>query len=216
VPNTSESAESEVGGRPEDTDTPVRRRRDAGQTRQLLIDVARRRFARDGYAATTVRDITDEAGVNVALVSRYFATKEGLFEACLVRAVDQVGHAVDDTIPLARVASMIAGQLAGPEGGQHSDHLVLLLRSSGDAGAEQVRQTVLRSIAARLAAIAGPHSDHTDEEQLLRAQLIFAAALGIALMRATSAMEPLASADRHALQSPLQDLVDAVLGPTRP
>ena len=69
---------------------PRPRRRDAASTRQLLLDAARRRFARDGYAATTVRDIADDAGVNVALISRYFDSKEGLFEACLAAAVDEL------------------------------------------------------------------------------------------------------------------------------
>lgn len=43
-------------------------------------------------AATTVRDIADDAGVNVSLISRYFACKEGLFEACLTEAVDELGR----------------------------------------------------------------------------------------------------------------------------
>src|SRR5687768_16792368 len=65
-------------------ETPVARpRRDAARTRRRLLEAARRRFARDGYATSTVRDIADDAGVNVALISRYFTSKEGLFEACL-------------------------------------------------------------------------------------------------------------------------------------
>src|ERR1700744_3072446 len=59
------------------------RHRDADETRQRLLQAARQRFAQDGYAATTVRDIAMEAGVNVALINRYFTSKEGLFEAYL-------------------------------------------------------------------------------------------------------------------------------------
>src|SRR5262249_4490858 len=51
------------------------RRRDAATTRQLLLDAARQRFAIDGYAATSVRDIAHDAGVNVALINRYFTSK---------------------------------------------------------------------------------------------------------------------------------------------
>ena len=37
------------------------RSRDAAGTRQLLLQAARIRFARDGYSATTVRDIANDA-----------------------------------------------------------------------------------------------------------------------------------------------------------
>jgi AcrR family transcriptional regulator len=43
-------------------ETPAANRsRDAAKTRQLLLDSARRRFAHDGYSATTVRDIAADA-----------------------------------------------------------------------------------------------------------------------------------------------------------
>ncbi|GAA3163585.1 TetR family transcriptional regulator [Nonomuraea salmonea] len=75
--------------------TEVVRRRDAARTRQRLLDAALKRFAHDGYAATTVRDITDDAGVNVALVNRYFQSKEGLFEACLEAASEELRRIAD-------------------------------------------------------------------------------------------------------------------------
>src|SRR3954467_2700576 len=81
------------------TDAPPRPSsppRDAGRTRQLLLDAARRRFAEDGYAATTVRDIAEDAGVNVALTSRYFTSKEGLFEACLSTAGEELRRSTGD------------------------------------------------------------------------------------------------------------------------
>src|SRR5690348_5267904 len=82
------------------------RRRDAARTRQALLEAARHRFAGDGYAATTVRDIADDAGVNVALISRYFQSKEGLFEACLTSAVDDMKRAAG-TATLAEVPERI-------------------------------------------------------------------------------------------------------------
>ncbi|RAO34122.1 hypothetical protein PSN13_02989 [Micromonospora saelicesensis] len=48
----------------------------------------RQRFARDGYAATTVRDIADDAGVNVAL-----SPDRGLGSASADAGVDQGGGA---------------------------------------------------------------------------------------------------------------------------
>src|ERR1051326_9243886 len=59
------------------------RSRNASETRADLLAAARFRFARDGYEATNLRDIATDVGVNVSLVSRYFGSKEGLFQAAL-------------------------------------------------------------------------------------------------------------------------------------
>jgi AcrR family transcriptional regulator len=53
--------------------------RDADATRTALIAAARELFACDGFDRTTVRGIADRAGVNQALLFRYFGNKEGLF-----------------------------------------------------------------------------------------------------------------------------------------
>src|SRR4051812_44054340 len=135
------------------TATPGRRR-DAAKTRALLLDTARRRFARDGYSSTTLRDIADEAGVNVALIGRYFESKEGLFEACLTAAVDEIKRETGDA-SLAEVHLIIADQAARIGSENPPSQLMLLLRSSGDERADEIRRGVLRTSAERLAAAAG-------------------------------------------------------------
>lgn len=198
---------------PEDTATALRRR-DAAGTRRLLLDAARHRFASDGYTATTVRDIADDAGVNVALINRYFASKEGLFGACLVGAVDELGRAVAKDVTIEQIPHTIASQLAGPDTGKHPNQLLLLLRSSGDERAEQIRLDVLRSFAERLASAAGWRPDDPDSERrMLSAQVALAAFFGIALLRGAAALEPLASASQQDLVRPLRDLIDALLVP---
>lgn len=62
---------------------PIRRPRDAVQTRQDILDAAERLFSLRGYVATGVRDVAQEAGVSFALVRRYFGSKQGLLEAAL-------------------------------------------------------------------------------------------------------------------------------------
>lgn len=52
-------------------------------TRAALLDAAKKLFAAKGFGAATVRDICTEAGANIALVSRYFGSKGGLYaEVC--------------------------------------------------------------------------------------------------------------------------------------
>src|SRR6187401_3364537 len=73
-------------------DELTRSGRDANATRRALIRAARRRFATEGYRATTVRHIAADVGVNVALINRYFDSKEGLFEACMMRTSDELDN----------------------------------------------------------------------------------------------------------------------------
>ena len=46
-----------------------------------IIETAERLFAQKGFAGTSVRDIAEEAGVNLAMISYYFGSKEKLMEA---------------------------------------------------------------------------------------------------------------------------------------
>jgi AcrR family transcriptional regulator len=197
-------------------DMPVqRRRRNAAQTRQSLLEVARTRFARDGYAATTVRDIADDAGVNVSLINRYFTSKEGLFEACLATAVNDVRRDADG---LSRddVAAAIARRISGPNDARVHEALLLLLRSSGDERVDDIRRGVLRSIGERLAAATSGQQEFQDDDPLLlRAQIVIAATLGLVLLR-SSVVLPISSVTEQDLMEPLSDLVNAMLPQGRP
>ena len=52
-------------------------------TRAAILEAAKKIFAAKGFDAATVRDICTEAGANIALVSRYFGSKSGLYaEVC--------------------------------------------------------------------------------------------------------------------------------------
>lgn len=191
------------------------RRRDSARTRRRLLDAARHLFAQNGYSGTPVRDIADSAGVNVALINRYFESKEGLFAACLTAAVDDLRTTTTNT-PLDAVPAIIAGQIAGygidgDTGGGHYEHLLLLVRSSGDERADQIRVEVLRTYGEGLAARAGWRPDAPGgDDVLLRAQLVLGAAIGAVLLR-TSGLQPLASAPAQDLVDPLRALVASML-----
>ena len=47
----------------------------------LIMESAEKLFAEKGFAGTSVRDIADEAGVNLAMISYYFGSKDKLLEA---------------------------------------------------------------------------------------------------------------------------------------
>ncbi|RII20534.1 DNA-binding transcriptional repressor AcrR [Streptomyces sp. YIM 130001] len=61
------------------------RRPGTNTTRQAILDAARTRFASDGFAATTIRRVAADAGVDASLVMQFFRSKGELFAA--VRSV---------------------------------------------------------------------------------------------------------------------------------
>lgn len=194
--------------------TSTRKERDAGKTRRLLLDSARRRFAYDGYASTTVRDIAADAGVNVALINRYFTSKEGLFDACLDMAVEGLEHPTPDNPTFEQMLDSLMTRVADAPRGEHPLELLILIRSSGDTQADAIRLATLKRYSERMARIAGwdpgdPETGHL----VLRAQIAIATAFGVVLLRASTALEPLVSATSAQLSPPLTDAVTAILRP---
>ena len=57
--------------------------RDAVRTSQSILRAAQELFAAKGYTTTGVREVAALAGVNSALVRRYFGSKEGLLRAAV-------------------------------------------------------------------------------------------------------------------------------------
>lgn len=52
-------------------------------TRELIIKVATRLFAENGYDGTKIRDLVQEAKINISLVSYHFKGKNELYWACI-------------------------------------------------------------------------------------------------------------------------------------
>src|SRR5690242_4640754 len=65
-----------------------RRQEQARQTRQSIVDAAKTRFLRDGFAATTIAAIAADVGVSVDTIYKTFGGKPGL-----VRAIHDQGLA---------------------------------------------------------------------------------------------------------------------------
>jgi AcrR family transcriptional regulator len=90
--------------------TPETRKRDADATKRAILDAAKVHFARSGYEGGFLRDIAAEAGVDAALINRYFGSKEGLFAAALKDSIKPEGIASWDRVHFGRdIATMMAG-----------------------------------------------------------------------------------------------------------
>ncbi|MGE0669118.1 MAG: TetR/AcrR family transcriptional regulator [Sphingomonadales bacterium] len=66
----------------------------APTTRDRILNAAERLFARRGFYGVTIRQITREAGVDVALASYYFGPKADMFRAVLERRAGELHGAI--------------------------------------------------------------------------------------------------------------------------
>jgi len=110
-------------------------------TKEKLLQAARELFWTRGYSNVSVRDITGAAGVDAALVSRYFGGKQGLFEATLAeippwealvadreellaKAVESFSHPYDPETDKANPFNMLLANIIDPEMGDKIREMV--------------------------------------------------------------------------------------------
>ena len=68
-----------------------RERKDGRETREAILAAATTEFAEKGFALGSMRAICTDAGVNSALASRYFGSKEGLYKVVAQRLFGDLG-----------------------------------------------------------------------------------------------------------------------------
>ncbi|GGM95841.1 TetR/AcrR family transcriptional regulator [Streptomyces fuscichromogenes] len=187
------------------------RRRDAAATRRALLLAARTRFTRLGYDRTTLRDVAADAGVNLALIKRYFGSKEGLFKAALAETPRFLGGTGEFPRGRAALAEALSRQLAAGAWAEFGEHPVLmLLRDSGDEQVAQLRRRALAEFGRQVLEASGGSSAPDAE---LRAELLVALGVGVAVVRSAVGLRPLADATPEELLGPLHDIVEGLLGP---
>lgn len=84
-------------------------------TRERILRAAEGVFMAHGYDGASMRQITSEAGANLAAVNYHFGGKEGLFQAVLQRGLDQVNrqrlHVLDELETKAAGAPLKVSQI---------------------------------------------------------------------------------------------------------
>src|SRR5580698_5023072 len=61
-------------------------------TKSRILDSAEKLFGLNGFEATSLRDITAEAQVNLAAVNYHFQTKDSLIDAVIARRIEPVNE----------------------------------------------------------------------------------------------------------------------------
>ncbi len=197
-----------------DSDSPRRtgRRRGNPDTRGQVLAAAEEVFAEQGFDGATIRGIARRAGVDPALIHRWFGDKRGVFMATVQLGFD----------PLRLIEHLMEG---GPE---HLGVRSVLAATSvwesrmGRAWVEVVRKnpallwamvgylnTPLVAAARRLLAM-----DH--EEARLRVGLAEGIMLGLATTRYLTRLEPIASLPRDEIARLYGPLVQQAIGGSRP
>jgi AcrR family transcriptional regulator len=180
-----------------------RRRHDAPASRQALLDAATRLFDERGYDATTIRDIGEEASVDPALIARYFGSKEGLYLA----ALSQPGRAPLPSDPVQALEAILTRSEARGIGPLP---LAMVDPMLTDAVRDQIRDIIRAQVVEPLA---GELAARGVAEPELRAELLFAIALGVSLTRASATLPRLTEEPIGALLDRLEPLVDALQAP---
>ncbi|HET7121301.1 MAG TPA: TetR family transcriptional regulator [Solirubrobacterales bacterium] len=180
---------------------PARRPYDAEASRSALLEAASELFEAVGYERATTREIGERAGVDPAMIARYFGSKEGLFLAAIAEPGGEEEIGSDPASVLAwllerweqRAPSPISRALAAPA---LSEEVRL-----------QVREVLSRRVLERL--WEGLRERGVPDPGL-RAELLVAVAVGVATTRANGSLEGLAATPREEILELLAPLVEAL------
>lgn len=168
-----------------------------GNTREAVLDAARRVFAARGYEGASLRAIAAVAGVDPGMVRHFFGSKAGLFRAVTDLPLD----------PERMIPALLAGGLDGlgerllrlflsiMDSGQDRSPVISLVRAAvtHEESARMFREFITEQLLGRVAAaVQLPHPR-------LRTSLLGSQLSGLVLARYVVRIEPLASADPDAV-----------------
>lgn len=177
-----------------------------------MLAAASARFASDGYAATTIRRIATDAGVDPSQVMQFFGSKDALFAA--VMAVPASALTRFDTAfegPSEHLGERVVRAFleAWEAPGEKSEPLMAMLR--GAVVSEEANTQLRDFIQARLEHGAGV-VDHDD--RALRAGLAAAMLVGIITSRRIIGVPTLVAADHDLIVATVGPAIQSVLAPS--
>lgn len=154
------------------------------RTRQSILQAGRELFARHGYAHTSVREVARLAEANVALINRYFGSKEGLFRAVVDDAIS-IAPMLD--IPLDRFGEEVAKRFFAAE--DTLGPLAMTALSVADPVAHDIASDIVHArVVLPLAAYLGEPHGLSRASRLIMLWSGFA--LGLRLMPKIAASQP--------------------------
>ena len=188
-----------------------RRARDSTATRRSLLTAAQRLFGQKGYERTTTREIGTVAGVDPALIARYFGSKADLYLAAV--AADRLDGSAGTDDPdrvdapfadLAEVADVVLRRSAEHGPGPTFQALV-----RDDASPEIRAAATARLVRRMVDPLTTEYAASGADRPGLRAQVAVAAVLGTALGHSLGWFDELAAVDPGELAALLVEALRA-------
>ncbi|HWI72331.1 MAG TPA: TetR/AcrR family transcriptional regulator [Baekduia sp.] len=139
----------------------VRKRIPRAEREQRMLDAAEVVFGRESFQAASMEEIAKRSGITKALLYQYFASKEGLYEACVergrARLFAALAEATDAAEPgRARLVAFVEGYFDYVEANRHSWWLLYGETSSVAVNAMRERNAeLIAELVAADAATAG-------------------------------------------------------------
>ena len=156
-------------------------KRNAAETRNRLLQAARRLFSRANYVSVGIREIGAEAGVNPALISRYFGSKRNLFLEVASILNDEGNAALPEVSPVERTNLAMGGILTdGAQSAWVTDFRITAL-SALDPNVSDVMTATYDKVREQIMGVL-PGENASTRAELILAQLM-GAALVVNLLR---------------------------------
>ena len=177
---------------------PARRGRRGGTTesRDRILDAARRLFAEHGFEGTSLRQVARAAGVDPGMVHHFFNGKDELFAQSVELPADpeEVLADVSAARPEQRAELIVRAVLRLWESPAQPSLLAFLRGTlSSKARTGLLRELVTRTVVSRITAgVPGP-----PQEVALRGDLVATQMVGLMMVRYVVRLEPIASAARE-------------------
>ena len=172
-------------------------------TRDKLLEAATAAFWQQGYSNASLRAIAKAASVDVALISRYFGGKLGLFKATLDSAFDWP-ELLD---PAADPVEVAIAKYANPDTDAHqvsSTRMIVVNASDPEVG-DLVRQTLREKLIDPLQARMG------GQGAAAHMAMFIAVVLGASMVRQILRLPGMAEAAPDIYAAQLRHLIDAAL-----
>jgi len=192
------------------------RRRDSAGSRQALLAAARTLFNDRGFDRTTIRDIGELAGLDPTLIARYFGSKSGLYLAILRTdfAAEEAESPRDLFDPDRMIELLDRVRRRGP-----GPVISSALRSDGDPSVHDealvaFTERLIDPLVRRLDS--GPLESDGVPDARLRAELVAAAFVGVAVGRHADAFPTLSDAPAEQIAALLLDSLGRLGDAPRP
>lgn len=166
---------------------PLPRAKCSETTRQALLSAARARFLQESYENVGLREVAGAVGVDVALISRYFGSKEDLFREVL--GMGRKKDILPGDVGPQQIPGFLTGLFLSPDAdhneNENVERLLIILRSASSPAAsrivrEALRHDVLIPLADRLGGLSPE----------VRASTSMAVWMGMTIMRTVIAIDP--------------------------